>query len=424
MILGGKWRWWAPLLIALGADMLWSILVPESSTALGRLPYALAVGGGLAALELVRNQSPWIQHGAMAVGSWLTTAVWEGFSHHTIQWSVPWISLVTIPWFGGVVYPLGLVTAMIQQNEFNIVFRGIADASHGLLNLCVWASCMIPGLWRVSPTAWWLALPFAVISAVLWSRRSWKRLVVWTWMIVVVSGIHLGWQRVRAPRTQVVQLDVGQGDAALVWFAGQTGLIDVGSAHARHGAFWVETLARWGVDRLDFVMLTHLDEDHAGGLGILRELLPLRCVSTHSRLVAHFLGAPLIPVGQGCEPFPTWELDSARGPNGTMVAAWVDGYANAGDAKGAAVRAWFRELDRVGMLNKLKIWKVSHHGSKTSMDEPGLLARAPGLKACWISAGRRNRFGHPHPALMDRLHDVCPSIRRTDRDHDISLYDD
>ncbi|HEX5633871.1 MAG TPA: hypothetical protein VFX50_11620, partial [Gemmatimonadales bacterium] len=57
---------------------------------------------------------------------------------------------------------------------------------------------------------------------------------------------------------------------------------------------------------------------------------------------------------------------------------------------------------------------VPHHGSRTSSSAPFLDAVAPGLAL--VSTGYRNRFGHPHPAVVQRYLDRGIVLRRTDEE--------
>ncbi|MCI0533545.1 MBL fold metallo-hydrolase, partial [bacterium] len=47
------------------------------------------------------------------------------------------------------------------------------------------------------------------------------------------------------------------------------------------------------------------------------------------------------------------------------------------------------------------VLKVGHHGSKTSSDEAFLAAVSPDYAI--ISAGKDNRYGHPHKEVIDAL---------------------
>ncbi len=65
------------------------------------------------------------------------------------------------------------------------------------------------------------------------------------------------------------------------------------------------------------------------------------------------------------------------------------------------------------------ILKIAHHGSRTSSSTGFLLAVRP--DAAVISLGKDNRYGHPHPSIMERLKYMHIPMQRTDLKGDISL---
>jgi competence protein ComEC len=73
------------------------------------------------------------------------------------------------------------------------------------------------------------------------------------------------------------------------------------------------------------------------------------------------------------------------------------------------------EASFVGAMlsERVQLLKVGHHGSATSTS-PELLARISPETAI-ISVGRRNRYGHPHPAILRRLEGAGTTVFRTDR---------
>jgi competence protein ComEC len=56
--------------------------------------------------------------------------------------------------------------------------------------------------------------------------------------------------------------------------------------------------------------------------------------------------------------------------------------------------------------------KIGHHGSRTSTGDSLLVSVAPSLAI--VSAGRRNRYGHPAPEVMARLDRFGVRTVRTD----------
>lgn len=63
---------------------------------------------------------------------------------------------------------------------------------------------------------------------------------------------------------QIIFLDVGQADAALVFSGGQTMLIDGGNAADSNTMYAV--MQKYGIRELDYVIGTHAHEDHIGGI--------------------------------------------------------------------------------------------------------------------------------------------------------------
>ena len=70
------------------------------------------------------------------------------------------------------------------------------------------------------------------------------------------------------------------------------------------------------------------------------------------------------------------------------------------------------------------VLKVAHHGSKTSTT-PRFLSRVDPVVAV-VSAGKANRYGHPHPEIVQRLGETVglDGVYRTDRDGTIEFISD
>jgi competence protein ComEC len=68
------------------------------------------------------------------------------------------------------------------------------------------------------------------------------------------------------------------------------------------------------------------------------------------------------------------------------------------------------------------VLKVPHHGSRSSSSAPFLAAVGPRLAV--LSAGFRNRHGHPHPQVVERYRRLGVELLRTDVDGAITLSSD
>lgn len=127
---------------------------------------------------------------------------------------------------------------------------------------------------------------FSGVIVVLLSFKVWRMKNLWATSIYVFMGVwciyifHATPSRQRASLFQahtVVQLDVGQGDSALVFYEnGKVGMIDTGSF--RHGSllYWSKVFSYYSILHLDFVVISHLDEDHSGGLFHLLKWIPVK----------------------------------------------------------------------------------------------------------------------------------------------------
>jgi competence protein ComEC len=250
--------------------------------------------------------------------------------------------------------------------------------------------------------------------------------------------------------TQIEQIDVGHGDATLVISAPTqnqatlaAGLIDTGRGSGLGDIQWLDLLASRGLRKIAWIALTHLDEDHTGGLKKLAALVPIDCVALPlpylrtkkaSQLLKLVLkqGTQIRDWNSGCIPYPTRVLGDAQKlgvPNGIMGAVWIPlaqggFYLSAGDARreeeftlgkwaaSLADQSWVQPQDP-------RILKISHHGSKTSTTPEFLKWVRP--SEAWISVGAGNAYGHPAPLVLNNLLRLGIRIRRTDRDGLLSL---
>lgn len=227
-----------------------------------------------------------------------------------------------------------------------------------------------------------------------------------------------------APRASLLQLevlDVGQGDGLVVHFPnGAHWLVDVGGrlGAAGRGSIAARTLVpslrSRGIRHIETVIVSHPDEDHVFGLADILSSFSVGEVMSHPhhlievdrliraersnpavvgvererRLVVGGVTVRLLPISMG------------KKRNDTALLVWLE-YAGcqvllSGDIE-AATETRLTELK----LEPLDFLKVAHHGSLTSSRWPFLLWYRPQLAV--ISVGATNRYGHPHPEVVQRF---------------------
>ena len=243
------------------------------------------------------------------------------------------------------------------------------------------------------------------------------------------------WTRLPDGQLHLQLLDVGQGDAILITTPGnQRILIDGGPD--------LSVLERLGEElpffskRIDLLLLTHTDADHITGFPEVIKRYDIKRilitgVDAHTSLYRAFLAAADaeeteviianaahdLDLGHGVILDVLWPRESLLGkemedPNNASIVAkliWKDHHIL---LTGDAEKEVEEELLKLGVDLSSDILKVGHHGSRTSSSTGFLLAVAPEIAL--ISAGRENKFGHPHQDVLHRLIDMGIEVRRTD----------
>lgn len=215
-------------------------------------------------------------------------------------------------------------------------------------------------------------------------------------------------------------LDVGQGLSVLLRTRGHALVYDAGARYPSGfdlgEAVVLPSIHALGIARLDMLMISHGDNDHAGGAGAVAGAFPR---------AQRYAGEPSrmrMPTQQ-CEAGQAWQWDGVHfrvlGPvpgegdrnNDSSCVLLVEGRGGrlllAGDISTATeprVAAALGPGPRPVLL-------VPHHGSKTSSGAAFIAALQPPLAV--VSAGWRNRFGHPKPEVLARYADARVPVFNT-----------
>lgn len=286
------------------------------------------------------------------------------------------------------------------------------------------------------PFAQWQAAAPSLPELGLAAVALFALVLPWPWRLrlpgLALLGLLLAQPSARPPAGHLEAwiADVGQGGAIVLRTHRHTLVFDagppLGPGQDAGGRVLLPLLRQLGERRLDLVVLSHADLDHIGGAASLARAYPgtpAQGSVQSSRLRAlGFASASRCLAGQH------WEWDGVRfewlhpapgsplreGNAGSCVL-------HVGSAQGSVLltgdleRAQEAVVLRDGELRRRlrsDLLVAGHHGSRGSSSGDFLDAVAP--KAVAVQCGLLNRYGHPHPALLQRLRERRLRAARTD----------
>lgn len=244
-------------------------------------------------------------------------------------------------------------------------------------------------------------------------------------------------------------IDVGQGDAILLELPdGKVALIDGGTPTSTSEKAILRHLNALKIKTIDYLIVTHSDEDHCGGLKrilecktVLNAYLPAtKPKNTGATYQAfyqqlleedcalHYATRGLTVGNDGYRltfllPYQE-QVDNLGAYEETSSILWLDYQGlNAlftGDAAAADEEILVRDA-RLGLfenlgvdLSSIEVLKVSHHGSAYSSSLSFL--EYLNLDFAVVSCGKNNPYGHPSEEALKNLATVGADLFRTDTD--------
>ena len=243
-------------------------------------------------------------------------------------------------------------------------------------------------------------------------------------------------------RLQVDILDVGNADAILVRNQGVNLLIDAGENN--DGDLVVQELRSRSISRLDYVIATHPDADHIGGMDVVVENMEIGTFlmsfmtegatpTTKTYLdMLEALDSKGVAVTEA-EPGQTYALGDARldilGPvepsedtNNNSVVCKVTFGSQRFLFMGDAEKEEEDSLLASGADLRAEFIKLGHHGSNSSSQKEFLEAVSPTYAA--ITCGTGNSYGHPHTETLQTLEELQITYARSDLNGTVKLSSD
>ena len=273
----------------------------------------------------------------------------------------------------------------------------------------------------------WIIVAYILLLVFFLCKKQHPGLTAITIVATLCVCVALSWIEPRLDDTRVCVINVGQGQSILIQQGDERYLVDCGGSRPGITADTVANfLLSQGVFRLDGIILTHYDADHAGSVldlltcvdadtiylpdlydsNGIRECIAQRYPEKIS-LVEEIRQLPL-ETGN----FTLYPAESAADDNESSVCVLFQtencDILITGDRSSAGERALLKQVT----LPHLSLLVAGHHGSYRATSVDLLYATQPAAVA--ISVGANNPYGHPGEELLNRLSRFGCEVYRTD----------
>lgn len=269
----------------------------------------------------------------------------------------------------------------------------------------------------------WLILCYVLFALFVYFKRKHKTVLIGCVLFSLIFSLFMSWLEPRLDDYRLTVFDVGQGQCILLQCGESTYLVDCGGDRAEAAAeVAASTLLSQGVFRVDGLILTHFDDDHAEGTQyfisqIHTDMLYLpvgnedkhkldfsendKCIITEPVTVSdNSVTITLVPNR-------TAPTDNESGLAILFQTEKCD-ILITGDMDTAGEKRLMETVD----LPEVDVLIVGHHGSAYSTGYELLFKTRP--KTAIISVSANNPYGHPADTTIKRLISFGCDIRRTD----------
>ena len=336
-------------------------------------------------------------------------------------------NLFYVPFINVIIFPLSIVCFFIPYLSFileffiNIFESSVAFLSHLNIGYITLARFNIV----------YYLLYYVLIFSYLFVKKK-----IYLFLILLMVVVHYSYPKL-FPKDALYMIDVGQGDSFLITSNNKSMLIDTGGVmnyyqeewmqyeKTSSGVYLVNFLKTLGITKLDYLVLTHGDYDHAGETLTIMDEIDVGTVffngnelntlekkiwkssSNHYKLTegdSFSLGNFNFLVISNTYP------DENDGSLVLYSTVYNKKLLFMGDA---SIKSEEYILDNYE-LDDITILKVGHHGSRTSSSENFIDKVNPTYSL--ISAGVDNKFNHPHKEVIERLEENGSIIFNTQAD--------
>lgn len=334
------------------------------------------------------------------------------------------VNVIAVPIVTFVLLPLSLLSVLALWIQWPLapdllIFTGkLCDYAVSMLTeVATWSFLWLP----LPINQWWQGF-LLLIMLLLWCVPSLP--LARPWSVLLILPFLSNIPQSRTGQWEVTVFDVGQGLAVVVVRGGRAMLYDTGAAFPSGfnmvDAVIMPYLHARQIEQLDWVILSHGDNDHSGGASVLADAIEIRQWVTNENLcyqgkVFNWQGLTLeflwpISVGKLADNSQSCVMKISDDQFSLLLSGDVE--------KTSEFR--LVQLHRAGLLDLFaNVLIAPHHGSKTSSTLPFLKAISPELAI--FSQGYKNRWNMPHPDVIERYQKLSIGTLDTSSSGQITL---
>ena len=345
-------------------------------------------------------------------------------------------NLFYVPFISYIVFPLALISFLVPQVlkvfELSVSFLEFTASTLSKITFSKLIFCSCNTLIYFI----YIILIICILKLISFSNKR----VVLIFILLLVFHYFIP---TLFDKNYLMMIDVGQGDSILIHSKGKNMLIDTGGIETYQNKSFkssndskvvinttIPLLKKLGISKIDYLVLTHGDFDHAGeAINLIRNFnvdkiylnqgkfnsLEKKIIINHKKTF-QIAEKDLIKLGR----ISLISLNKAFDDENDSSTILLMYYKNikillTGDA---SIKSEKYILDTYD-LGHVDILKLGHHGSKTSTDEDLLKEIRPSLGL--ISCGKDNKFNHPHKVTIEKLKKYRVNYLRTDIEGSIKI---
>ena len=330
------------------------------------------------------------------------------------------INLLFVPIISYIVLPLAFITLILPTDSLLILTMDILEGISLSLTNINYLLLELP-----KPSIYLIIIYYAIITLLLINKKCFISLLT----TIFIHKISINFN----PNMEILFLDVSQGDSILLHYPHDKYniLIDTGGNYNYEISknIIIPYLKSKGINKIDYLILTHGDYDHMGesinlienfkvekvifNCGEFNDLEKELIKVLEKKKIKYYSCIKELYIDKNKLQFlNTKEYDNENDNSSVIYFNYYNyKFLFMGDASTE------REKDILEKYNlkDVDFLKVGHHGSNTSSSEEFINSINP--KYSLISVGKNNRYGHPNKEVLDTLNDS--KIYRTDQDGSI-----